>query len=289
MKKLETAQHLISGNPGWLMCPVCGAVLSCGSGNAIDCENRHNFDLSAAGALNLLRGKPPGDYGAAMLESRRLVCKAGFFDSLMDAVASFLVAHSNGGNLRLLDAGCGEGSQLIMLKCLLESQGVPVEAIGADISKDAIRIAAREHTGALWLVADLARLPLMDRSTNAIVNILSPVNYNEFNRVLSDDGIVVKAVPGGDYLRELRQMLYPGEGKEQYSNDPVVSLFMQRFDVVATEHVYQPFLVPDGCWPHIVAMTPLSWDAGEQQREELLAAPPHSVTLDFLVMAGRKR
>ena len=289
MKKIDMAKALIDANPGWLRCPVCGEALAQIHGNAVACMGRHSFDLSAAGALHLLRGKPPDDYGAQMLESRRLVCGAGLFDGLAATVADLLAAHADGKNLRLLDAGCGEGSQLMLVRELLAGRGIAAAAIGADISKDAIHIAAREHRGALWLVADLARLPLMDRSTGAILNILSPIHTGEFARVLADDGLVVKAVPGGDYLMELRQALYAGDARERYSNGPVVSLFGRRFDVVATKRVHQSFPVSDGLWPHIVAMTPLSWEAAEQRRAEALAARPRSVTLDFLVMAGRKK
>ncbi len=281
--------EIVWNNAGWISCPVCGMPLKPGSGNTVACEKRHSYDLSSSGALNLLRGKPPEDYGARMLESRLLVCKAGFFDSLLKAVSSLLFQHAKTTNLRLLDAGCGEGSHLMAVRERLEAEGIPVSAIGLDISKDAIRIAARENEGPLWLVADLARLPLMDQSTGAILNILSPIHYGEFSRVLCDDGLVVKAMPGGEYLKELRQALYAGEDRERYTNDAVVSLFEQRFRVVASEHVRLQFPVPESLWPHIVAMTPLAWDAEETKRAEALAAPPQSVTLDFLVMAGRKK
>ena len=289
MKKIELAKNLIRDNPGWLTCPVCASPLAPGSGNAVACGKSHNFDLSASGSLNLLRSKPPEDYGAQMLESRHSVCRAGFFDSLLDAVASMLAVHKGGDTVRLLDAGCGEGSHLMAVRNQLAAQGIDISAIGVDISKDAIRIAAREHMGALWMVADLACLPMLDRSTHAILNILSPINYGEFSRVLHDEGLVVKAVPGSEYLKELRLALYAGEDREQYSNEQVVKLFEQRFDVVAAKHVQQSFPVPDGLWPHIVAMTPLSWDSAEYKRAEVIAAPPQAVTIDFLVMAGKKR
>ncbi len=224
-----------------------------------------------------------------MLESRRLVCKAGFFDGLLDSVNATVASHQPGVALRLLDAGCGEGSHLMAVRDRLAAQGINASAIGVDISKDAVRIAAREHTGALWLVADLARLPLTERSTDVILNILSPINYDEFRRVLHDNGVVVKAVPGSEYLKELRQALYVGEEREQYSNEQVVKLFEQRFDVLETQHLRQSFPMQEGLWPHIVAMTPLSWAASELKRAEALAALPQSVTLDFLVMAGRKK
>ena len=211
--------------------------------------------------------------------------KAGLFDSPAGCCC-FTCRSSCRRSVRLLDAVAGGFPSRAVRESLAE-QGVFSSAVGVDISTDAVRIAAREHSGALWLAADLARLPLVERSTDVILNILSPINYGEFNRVLRDGGVVIKAVPGSGYLRELRQALYAGEERGQYSNEPVARLFEQRFDIIATEQVRQAFPVQDELWPHIVAMTPLP---GCRRAKKCGGAgrAPQSVTLDFLVMVGRK-
>ena len=58
----------------------------------------------------------------------------------------------------------------------------------------------------LYFVADLAHLPFKDGSIDVIVNILSPINYKDFKRVLSDDGLVYKVIPETGYLKELRKL-----------------------------------------------------------------------------------
>nr|WP_261383929.1 hypothetical protein [Bacillus licheniformis] len=37
---------------------------------------------------------------------------------------------------------------------------------------------------------------------------MSPSNYAEFERLLSDDGIVLKVIPRSGHLKELRRFLY---------------------------------------------------------------------------------
>lgn len=59
----------------------------------------------------------------------------------------------------------------------------------------------------MWFVADLANLPIADQSVAVIMNILSPANYQEFKRVLVDDGLIIKVVPRSDYLAELREAI----------------------------------------------------------------------------------
>jgi len=39
---------------------------------------------------------------------------------------------------------------------------------------------------------------------DARTDVLTPANYDEFRRVLSPDGMLVKVYPGQDYLREIR-------------------------------------------------------------------------------------
>jgi len=53
-------------------------------------------------------------------------------------------------------------------------------------------------------VGDLRRLPFADGTFSAVLDVMTPANYDEFRRVLSPDGMLVKVYPGQDYLREIR-------------------------------------------------------------------------------------
>ena len=54
-----------------------------------------------------------------------------------------------------------------------------------DIAKEGILTASNHHAQkALWIVADLAQLPFSDESCGTLINMLTPSNYKEFNRVL---------------------------------------------------------------------------------------------------------
>ncbi len=82
--------------------------------------------------------------------------------------------------------------------------GSPVLGVGLDLAKAGIVSATKQEREAIWCVADLAAAPFRNRSFDAILNILSPSNYAEFERLLSDDGIVLKVIPKSGYLKELR-------------------------------------------------------------------------------------
>src|SRR5690606_40580058 len=68
-------------------------------------------------------------------------------------------------------------------------------------------------SNSVWIVADLANLPIATTSIDYILNILSPSNYAEFDRLLKKEGKLIKVIPNSDYLKELRGIFY--EDKER--------------------------------------------------------------------------
>lgn len=280
MKKLDLLLSQLSAHPGMLCCPLCRGALAA-EGSALRCPSGHSFDAASSGYVNLLTKPVKTGYGAELFEARRRVCAEGFFNALLDVIVPIINAlHED--NPVLLDAGCGEGSQLAYVASATNATG-----IGVDLSKEGVRIAAREHPGLVWLVGDLARLPLAEGSVDAIINILSPSNYAEFNRVLTPGGLCVKAAPGEGYLRELRQALYSG-GREERSNANVAALFEESFKDVIKREVRAKFPATPELWADIVRMSPLSWGGEEAAVRAALEIPPERVTLDFLLLAGRK-
>ncbi len=79
------------------------------------------------------------------------------------------------------------------------------KAVGFDLSKEGVYAATAQPVEAFWCVADLTNLPFEDQTFTTILNIFSPSHYKEFQRVLTDDGEVLKIVPQQDYLKELRK------------------------------------------------------------------------------------
>lgn len=95
------------------------------------------------------------------------------------------------------------------------------EVIGIDISKQGIQFASKNDEATMWLAGDIAHLPLKDNSVDIILNILSPANYEEFGCVLKSDGLVIKTVPGKEYLIEIRKAY----SKKEHNNSNVIELF----------------------------------------------------------------
>jgi 23S rRNA (guanine745-N1)-methyltransferase len=188
---------MIDGALPYLRCPVCEDTVARAGERTLRCPRGHSFDIARQGYVNLTRGRTPhtGD-SAGMVGARAAFLAAGHYSFVADALAARL--GPVGGPV--LDAGAGTGWYLAgVLEALPGAAG-----IGLDVSKPALRRAARAHPRAAAVLADLWRpLPLADASTGLILNVFAPRNGPEFHRVLRPDGALLVVTPAADHLHEL--------------------------------------------------------------------------------------
>jgi 23S rRNA (guanine745-N1)-methyltransferase len=204
----------------------------------------------------------PTKYDKKLFESRHAICRSGFFEGMIQQIGHIIRnerVNKKTKRLNILDVGCGEGSHLAELVNDLNSTGSEVLGIGTDISKDSIRIASREYPGLIWCVSDLAHSPFMDKQFDVILSIFSPANYTEFTRMLHDDGILIKIVPGKDYLKELRSVFYGQSDRQSYSNEHVIAHFSKHFNLMNTRQIQYCKRLDPTELKHLIRMTPLSW------------------------------
>ncbi len=188
---------MIDGALPYLRCPVCGEPLARAGEQAIRCRQGHSFDIARQGYVNLTAGRSPhpGD-SAEMIADRAAFLAEGHYDFIAQALAETVRADDG----LVLDAGTGTGDYLArVLNALPAATG-----LGIDVSKPALRRAARVHPRAGAALADLWQpLPLADDSVAVLLNVFAPRNGPEFHRVLRPDGRLLVVTPAPDHLREL--------------------------------------------------------------------------------------
>ncbi|PWR08823.1 23S rRNA methyltransferase [Micromonospora sicca] len=100
----------------------------------------------------------------------------------------------------VVDAGAGTGRYLAAVLAALPNAA----GLALDVSKPALRRAARAHPRAAAALADTwQRLPLADASTAVLLNVFAPRNGAEFHRVLDPAGALLVVTPTEDHLVEL--------------------------------------------------------------------------------------
>lgn len=227
-----------------LLCPVCRGPLAAGPDGAssgspgrehapqlLSCAGGHRFDAARQGYFNLLTGRGTSFQPdtAEMVQARIDFLGSGHFHGLADALCA--AAREAAVNRPVvLDAGAGTG---YYLSRLLEA--VPVSAaVALDISKFALRRAAKLLPGALCLVCDLWQpLPVADSSVDLLLNVFAPRNPPEFARIVKDGGVLLVVTPLPQHLQEIAGTAgllgVPG-GK----GDDVAASLAGAFDLIST-------------------------------------------------------
>jgi 23S rRNA (guanine745-N1)-methyltransferase len=186
---------VLDGALPYLRCPVCDNPVGRGGERTLRCPRGHSFDIARQGYANLTRGRMPheGD-SAPMIEARDAFLAAGHYDFIRSA----LVAAAPPVTGLILDAGAGTGWYLA---ALLDGNPHAV-GLAVDVSKPALRRAARSHPRAGAVLADLWQ-PLPVTRADLIVNVFAPRNGPEFARLLPPGGSLLVVTPAADHLREL--------------------------------------------------------------------------------------
>lgn len=283
MKKIEKQRQFVNQHLDLFRCPTCHEPFTELKGNSIICNQGHRIDFNKHGYLHFLNGAADTEYGREMFLARRQLLSAGLFKPIVKAVAEVLPNRP----LKILDVGTGEGTPLYQLAALRPDLDDCL--VGFDISKAGVTLATQLALNAFFCVADLRQLPFNDHSFDAVVELFSPSDYAEFNRVLAPGGTLVKVIPNADYLVELRHLLYDNEDQHaNYDNSRVKELFAKHYPNCQTQRVRYRFAIPAGMQSALVEMTPLHWGRGAKQLTAAELEELQAVTVDVSLLIAKK-
>lgn len=260
-------------------CPICNEPLSRAE-KIYQCPNRHCYDISKRGYVNLLPPKSsvPGD-NKEMVLARRDFLNAGFYAPFSEAV-NHMIFHAadernrDSSTLNLLDAGCGEGYY---------TSRFPAQSVwGADISKEAVDHACRRSVQAAkasYCVASVFHLPYCNAVFDGAVSLFAPICAPELNRVLKEDGFVIVGAPAKEHLMELKAAIYD----ETYENDeipPEISGFtLAKVDKIR----YNMNITDSSMITALFSMTPYAFHTPKEGIARLQALTSLDITANFAI------
>ena len=273
LKRFETAK-LFS-------CPFCQQALFL-SENSLKCKNKHSFDLAKFGYVNLApQVKQSKDYDKSNFQNRQLILEAGFYQPILKKLLEILSSLSQHDNL--LDIGCGEGYYARNLQAQL-----PAKRIYAfDLSKESIQLAAKsDHSLAVnWFVGDLAHIPIQDASMDVILDIFSPANYQEFQRVLRKNGLLIKVIPSSQHLQEIRSIVAEQLTNTNYSNHKIIEHFEEAFTITNSYDVAATFSLRENEKVALLHMTPLLFNI---DIDKIDWSPLTDITIAAKILVGQQ-
>ena len=286
-----------------LCCPVCELPLEWEERRCL-CAQGHSFDVAREGYVNLLlstqkASREPGD-GREMVGSRKAFLEAGHYRPIADQIAGLVERYlPDRDAATILDAGCGEGYFLRQLATAGEARlaptdgGVlpgearlaPTDRWGVDISRWAVRSAARADPGASFLVASIHRLPLQPGTVDVLLSILAPRDFEQFHRALAPGAHLLVAVPGPRHLYTLRGLVYRNPREHETESKLEAG---PGFESVAEETFTCPLRLDPAAIGQLVAMTPYLWHLDEESRRALAATGELRTDAEIVVRALRR-
>lgn len=267
---------------GLLCCPICAQPLERAERSYI-CPKRHCFDIAREGYVNLLpanrkNSKDPGD-DKDMVSARTRFLDGGYYAPLRDALAGLVLEKKPAA---VLDSGCGEGWYTAGVCAALRECGLNTRVAGVDLSRSALKKAARRTKEAEFAAASVYHLPVADRSADLLLNCFSPLALEEFRRVLKPDGAFLYVVPGAKHLWELKQVLYENPYENEEAETDYEGFVYERILPVDFEMDLNADALQD-----LFRMTPYCWKTPKSGVERMNALDELRVTASFRIHVFR--
>ncbi len=258
-----------------LICPKCSEpLLKCN--NSMVCVNKHTFDFSKEGYVNLLASNKKGNLigdNKDMAKSRKSFLEKGYYSSLAEQLKKEYES-LNGVEGAAVDICCGEGFYTQFI-----SDSSQREFYGFDISKEMIRLAAKRKCQAQFFVANMTSIPIKSNSVAAAFHLFAPFCEKEFSRILKKDGKLISVSPGKKHLFELKKVLYdsPYENEEKLPECKGLILEQRKrveseITLRSNEDIYSLF-----------KMTPYYYHTNKNNKEKLDSINTLTTGLDFII------
>lgn len=248
----------------YFCCPVCQQPLA-NEAKLWRCSAGHCFDVAKEGYVNLLpvnkkHSKDPGD-NKEMMAARRLFLDSGHYQPLIDRIITIIDELNIQPNFTV-DVGCGEG---YYTSRLLDKVGNPL--VGVDISRAALRYAAKRYRDIQFTVASAFDLPLQDGCADLVLRIFAPGSESELARICAENGIVINVSAGPKHHFAVKQLIYDAPRLH-----PEREAQLAGFQLLHEERLQWQMNLPQGeICAAFLQMTPYAWKFSEQQKNALQA------------------
>lgn len=247
-----------------LCCPICFNKLKHVEHSLI-CLNKHTFDYAKEGYIHLLPSQfksslSPGD-NKIMIKSRKSFLENQYYNFLIPELVEIINLQIKGiTDPVILDVGCGEGFFIDQI----QHQISLLSYYAMDISKDAIRLAAKRNKNIQWFVSSSNNIPIQCASLDLVLKINAPINYENLQKKLSANAIVISVSPGETHLCKLREILYLKPQLHKKEKTPgnftlIQSLTVEQEIEISTNRDIQ----------NLFLMTPYYWNASETAKEKV--------------------
>jgi len=130
-------------------------------------------------------------------------------------------------------------------------------------------------------VASAYALPFADGAFAAVLNVFSPRDFTEMNRMLAPGGAALVVTPGPTHLTEIKQLLY--DDPRQHSDEAGDVQPAERESAIS----FEVGLTDEAMRVNVLHMTPYGW-AATAARRHAIATRLRTVTVDMRLRLHRR-
>ena len=280
-------------NDALLLCPVCKDKLIKDACNKIyKCNNNHTYDIAKEGYVNLLisnqkRSKNPGD-SKEMVLSRVEFLSMDYYKPISNKINEMIaecLGKNNIAKFNIMDLGCGEGYYLTNLKNYMNKNNIKANYYGMDVSKEAVKYASKTDKDCVWAVGNNFHIPSCDKSIDCILSVFSPIDINECNRILKDDGVFIRVLPRTNHLIQLRNIIY----SEVHLNEKVYTADAYENEYIKESNVTFDITLNKEEILSLLKMTPHYWKSTAENKEKLEVYESLVITIDMRIGVFQKK
>ena len=265
------------------ICPFCKQSLNKADSRYV-CVNNHSFDIAKEGYIHLLpvnkmHSKIPGDT-KEMVKARSEFLNAGYYLVFSDALNEIALKFISDEAV-ITDAGCGEGYYTKRLYDYLIGHNRKINLNAFDISKFAVKAAAKRDKNIHFAVASIFDIPIENETVDLVINIFAPIVDKEFLRILKPKGKLIIAVPGEYHLWGLKKLVYEEPYINEYKETEYNGFrFIDRISVKDNIELTCGNMVNN-----LFSMTPYYWKTDKKGSEKVKNCEKLSTRIhfDFLV------
>ncbi len=269
--------------PDKFICPLCGDILL-RENKSLKCGKGHCFDISSSGYVNLLTksGKKGHGDDKKMVRARRDFLSKGYYSHLKEELQNVV-----GGIIKkdcvLLDSGCGEGYYTRGFSDIIK-ENKESEIYGIDVSKEALRLAAKLCPEVQFAVSSAYCLPFENESLDIITTVFAPMAVSEFQRTLKQKGYFINAIPLEKHLYGLKKAVY----KNPYFNKPE-NTELNGFELVKSAEVKKELTITGTeDIKNLFMMTPYYYKTSAEDQDKLEKLDRLITETEFLILVYRK-
>ena len=253
-----------------ILCPKCKKELFLIE-KAYKCENKHSYDLSKEGYLNLnLKNSQNTGDNQLMIKARRDFLEKGYYDFLRIELDKLIKKSDS-----LIDLACGEGYYTSFFKAQ--------DKIGIDLSKTGLKIASKNDKSTLYLLNSIFHNPLEDKCADKIITIFAPIAKQEIVRLLKDDGLFILVKPDEYHLYELKQVIYD----KPYLNE-VDEIEIDGLKLSDEIKIQSKANIPKQDLMNLFLMTPYYNTSSKKDKDKLNSISNLDITLSFIIDVYQK-